>query len=468
MSNSWKKWWCEHLGFFCQTHLVTVCNDTGQAARPWCPSQATRRYYVWVNPPPCELHKTDPGQVVEVEICRVTGLLPGPFCKKIMGTFKPGEEPTTTCQVCRKAYPDPNPKPEGMPKLGLANLSLHVLANRYTDAQLDAFAEKMSLAGVDFVRLMASWDEQSYSPISPFFRTSSGRFDLDQEDPRFDASLARIARIFKPYHLGIMFDFFDNCGDQYSPWSNNVDGINGTYDYSPAAIARFKRWIDRTIGDLGSNLPSPDSTAENLYGLGNELQHPSEGGGQDFDDWSRQWVLVLGEYLWDKGIRPVTFSGSPKTGHRMHGVLSPDLSTKFGMLDGCLILHWIGLPEDFTDPSPSYPEGLRQSISGQRRYAISDDGVGINPVLPPEKRGRCTTGGGACTANTEWRIKAAKAVTDWGGSRIHHIEYLPREISDGEPLEGIDPTSLSIYYELAMALWGFDVRRKYQDPGTGR
>jgi hypothetical protein len=146
----------------------------------------------------------------------------------------------------------------------------------------------------------------------------------------------------------------------------------------------------------------------------------------------------------------------------MHGVLSPDVSKKFNYTDAVDILHWLGLPEDFTDPSPSYPQGLRQSISGQRRYAISDDGVGISPPLPPEKRGRCTTAGYACTANTEWRIKTAKAVWDWAGARLHHIEYLPREISDGEPLEGVDPTSLTVYYELGISLWGFDVRRKYK------
>ena len=454
MKNSTKKWLCEKLGIYCQTHKVTVCADSGQAARPWCPTKITRQYYVWVDPPLCELHNTDPGQVVEVEVCRVSGLLPGPFClQKIMGTFKVGEEPTTQCTTCAKAYPADTPKPDWMPRMTVAWLSGHVLLHHYSDKQLENFAQKISLAGIDYVRIMMCWDDPAYQAIltttAPYTRDPSS-FNLDVPNPAFDLAIERLRDVLMPYHVRIHFDLFDNCDAANSPWARNVNSVNGIYDSSDRARGYFFQWADRIMKLL------PASGGHRI-GIGNELMYPNDAMGPDMEAWVRGVVIPLGEKLHLASYLPTPFSAAPNTGHWIHGGLSPDVSKIFGIRDAVMQVHWQALVEEF---DPAFGSDIRA-------YGYSDDGA---TVRVDGKKGYCTKYP-RCQATPAERLKLITAwwakyeTPQYSQRRLDHIEFLPGEISDGEAPDQILPESLDVYALIATTLWGAEIRRKYPDAG---
>jgi len=350
--------------------------------------------------------------------------------------------PTSICDLSHEA-PKPhivdNPKPGWMPRMVVAALRLHYDSPGLTDEQLKSFAEKISLAGVDYIRIMGDW-ESYFTPgsgVSAFMRTASDRFDLDQENPEWDKALKRLRDIFDPYFIKIYFDLIDNCDSDKGPWAWNVNGFLSIYEQG--LVTRYIKFFDRVFAVLG---------AEAKYGLGNEFQG-------DNVDWIQNCMLPLAEHIHGKAQKPICFSGDDMTAHHLHGALSPDVSGIFGIRDSCLVRHWCGTPAKIL-------EFLDQG-SSVRCYAYSDDGLTMESVA--SEHGPCTPANVFCQGTIQQRIDVVRAAWDSLrniDNRMDHIEFLPREISwEGDP-NNISEESLKIYDDLAQALWGLSIKREME------
>ncbi len=355
-----------------------------------------------------------------------------------------GQEPKLKCIIHEKPeplgpYPIDNLKPSGMPDMIIAVLSLHYESKHWSDDQLKTFALKCSLVGIDYVRVMGDW-ESYFTPgrgQSAFKRGVNNRFDLNQPDSEYDRLLKRLRDILKPYHIKIYFDLIDRCDSDKGPWEYNVNGFSSIYD--PNLKDRYIVFFDRVFDILGTDAK---------YGIGNEFVG-------DDTTWMRECVLPLAEHMYDKVDKPICFSGDDMTAHHLHGLLSPDVSTKFGIRDGCLVRHWAGTPTQIRN--------FLNNGSGIRCYAISDDGVQAEERFG-EDHGPCVPAGVYCQGTINQRIAVAKEAWNILGERLDHIEFLPREISWSENPDTISQESLDVYYRLALEIWGFDIRRKMPLP----
>lgn len=418
--------------------IYRICEDTGLLAGPNCCGDIyEQRIKVGDAPTASCLHS-------QIDVCRVSGLLPSPACLTVSKCLL--EAPGAICGVC-KAYPADTPKPDWMPRMYVAWLSGHVLLPHYSNEQVRSFAEKISKAGVDYVRVMMCWDSPWDMPmVKPFlFGDEFFNANLGLPNPVFDDQLIRLRNILDPYHVRIHFDLFDNCDAEGSPWTHNVNGIKGIYDSSPEAKGRFFEWADRIMGIL----PADDG---HRIGLGNELRYPNDDMSDEMKKWTLEIMLPLAEKLYMSGYLPVSVSAAPNTGHWLHGACSPDVSTKFGIRDFVLQIHGQGLKEDF---DPNFGSDIRA-------YAYSDDGA---QVKDPSKQGYCTKYP-RCQATS---VERAMLIIEWWKKygeprypqrRMDHIEFLPGEISDGESPDKILPESLSVYNYITMKLWGIDITRK--------
>lgn len=376
--------------------------------------------------------------------------------------FKNGEEPTELCDLHAAIpdfkYPLDRTKPSSVPHLVCAVLGLHVQAWAYTDEQLRKFAEKISLAGVDYVRMMMSWDCVDYQSViettPPFKHSLPGPnfqpiFNLDIPNHDFDFQLNRVRKILEPYHIKVWFDLFDNCAADCSPWLYNEQGCFGIYDSSPTYVRYAFDWLRR----LERVFPASEG---HIIGIGNEMQYGDDTMSAGMENWVRTVVLPMGETLLDLGYPNVPFSAHLNTGHWMHGAMSPDVSTKFKIDQAPLIVHAAGLPEDFDGPPTDHM--TCESFSQVRSYGYSDDGAQVHD---PAKQGNCTDAGQACTANTHWRIETVKKLQSCIGTGLYSIEFLPRNLSGARSPDQILDDDLTIYNDLCQNLYGFDPRRHY-------
>lgn len=76
---------------------LLICRETGDLAGPGCPAR-TEFFAAGTEPGRlCELHR-----MVQILVCKRSGLLPGPHCREIgFADFRPGEEPREICGLCR-------------------------------------------------------------------------------------------------------------------------------------------------------------------------------------------------------------------------------------------------------------------------------------------------------------------------------------------------------------------------------
>lgn len=397
-----------------------------------------------------DCHRYEPPPTATVEICDVSMLVPGPYCKnKSFRIFAMGYQPMTACAVCKAAEPEEvfpidNPKPPWIPDMVCACLGLHYNLKLYPEADVKKFAEKLSLAGVDYIRIMGDW-ESTFDPgpgTSAFERGASGKFDLNKPNWLWDDELLYLKRLLEPYHIKIYLDLIDHCDAAKGPWEWNVQGFKSIYD--PTLLQRYVDFFDRAYEILGRDAK---------WGIGNEFQLDRTG-------WMRDCVLPLAEHMYDRVDKPICFSGDDMTAHHLHGLLSPDVSKKFGIRDSCLVRHGAMTPLQIRT--------FLESGSGSRCYAYSDDGVTMEN-LSPLAHGPCVPAGVFCQGTIEQRIAVVKemwqiypSIPNPAGAqrRIDHFEFLPRELSWGENPATISQESVDIYPRLAANLWGVDIKRR--------
>lgn len=346
----------------------------------------------------------------------------------------------------QSVYPEDNPKPPWMPDMVCAVLGLHYNLKVYPPGDVKKFVEKLSLTGVDFIRIMGDW-ESTFEPgpgTSAFERAASGKFDLNKPNPFWDTELLLLKRILEPYHIKIYFDLIDRCDADKGPWENNEQGFVSIYD--PMLLQRYIDFFDRAYEILGRDAK---------WGLGNEFF-------EDKTEWMRECVLPLAEHMYERVDKPICFSGDDMTGHHLHGLLSPDMSMKFGIRDSCLVRHGAATALQI--------RSFLESGSGDRCYGYSDDGVTMENYAPLS-HGACLPAGVACQGTIDQRIAVIKGAWQWieetnkrpkanEDRRFDHIEFMPREIFSGENPNTISQESLDVYWRLALAIWGIDIRRK--------
>ena len=333
----------------------------------------------------------------------------------------------------------------------MALLDAPVRAHKFSDSAWLKFFKNAHKVKVDYLRVFPFWGGHKEGRTEMYLREPCGHFNLDKPNPDYDYQLGRLNRLARRYGLRLLYDFFDNCSCHIdarhnNPWYNNRNGVNGMYDYTPKAIGYFKRHIDRIYGVLG--------LGGTMYSLGNELRFPQENNVQARKKWAMGWAKPLAEHI--KALpyeRPIYFSASDITGHKIMGYCSPEDGSTIGYNGLVNQIHGISTAEFYKERW----EGKLTSAA-TRVYAYSDDGVGCNPesVVPVGMRGRCSRKKHdpryifCCSGNNAVRIAAVMAMWEDIGDRLHSVEFLPREIAEDEKIGHISPKfSLDVYKYLA-------------------
>ena len=437
-----------------------------------------------------------PQDMVTIEVCAISGLLPGLWClSRILRKFKKGQEPTTPCAVCHEptirvcdetgkragincpAHEVPESEAPAFycrrharnvlasPWLILAWLDLQSKVQRYSDEEMDTFARRVGEAGVRYVRIFyPGWDDlHPAGSVFPYEREADGRWNLDKPNLAYDENLRRLAVAFGRYEVGLYVDMADQCGwDEYwDCWRRNVNGVYGWMDTSLAALAYWKAAVDRVLAAIGG-------AEGNIIGLGNELRRP------DDDDvtleWGLTWAKPRVDYLVSLGIaKPITISAGGRTGTKILGAISeedgnyPDNSFLAG------IVHGIGLVDHIPPKDDDHPNGFTsleewlQNFSKFHLLGYSDDGTDTNPwcYIPPEKAGTYDASGGKDASITE-KIKLMKLFLQYfNEGQLRVLEFLPRCISFNEGPDKLEQQSLEAFWRVGIEVFGVDVRRTF-------
>ena len=414
-------------------------------------------------------------RIIRVEVCQVSGLLPTNYCPVIeIREFEEGQEPKKFCNIHKKPspapkYPKDNPKPPWMPRMVCDIVDLPFNWKWRGDwTEIERVVRHLSLAGCDYIRIFAtSWKFKEGQLITPFKRCD-GAFNFFDPNKAWDQALKDFRSLLADYHLSLYIDLFDNCSvnKPWNPFYNNIHGLKGFYgyrrkieDHKGKFITELKfiqrYWIKRILKhlDLGRDIVS----------LGNELRFPAENDITALREWAEGWGVAHAKFLLDQGVkRPICFSGSEKTAHKLFGYISkeehPELDDNYTL--SCNQIHGLGTVE--------HVEKEAENFSKIRLYAYTDDGVGTNPdsMVPASKRGECVKKNGekyACSANTAERIRCVEAFINATGGvkKVKTIGFLPREIADTKLADFKPAISADIYWKLAKKLWNIDIRRKY-------
>ena len=414
--------------------------------------------------------ETPEPKYVEVKVCIDSGMLAGNYCPISQiekRKFLAGEEPTEVCNIHKKPEPKikrlkDNPKPDWMPRMICAILGIHT--KKFDSKEIEDVIFMIAQYGVDYLRIfLPGWGGEGR--LLPFKKDSeSGKFDLNRPNQEYDLAIKELRDICHKHHIKLYGDLFDQC--QYTKiwhaFKNNINDIRNIYDYRPHAMEFWKHeWIDRWLKVL-------DVSKGDRIGLGNELRFPNEKNSTIFNEWAEKWGVGLTKHLLERGVKkPIYFSGSKETAHKLHGFISgevhPELDTRHFYILSCWQIHGVGLPEHLDIEFPPDEHGKRFSI--KRYYAYSDDGVGCCGwnKIPEDKRGLCPPSGTCCSANTKWRIETVKYFLSTFKNplkQVHSIEFLPREVVGDEHITNFNvKVSAYIYSALAKKLWDIDIKR---------
>ena len=385
-----------------------------------------------------------------------------------------------------------NPKPDWMPKMicTIVQLPFNV-GQEYSWEDLEGLVIELCLAGCDAVRIFGNgWEPY----IEAFKKTPTGKYSFFKPNPEWDETLEKFGDLLHRYHMSLEVDGYDNCSHKavWNPFANNTHNfshyfygytnqVNNGRDEEGQIIKvnevdfMIEHWDDRIIDCL-------DFSKGDKYRLGNELRSPVEGSVSGLKVWAEKWGVKRAKHAFDRGMPwPISFSGSSKTGHKLHGFISaeehgrgahPHNGDDFPCEDygwtyrtAALEIHGLGTPEHVD----AWAGG---GISQRRVFADDDDGVGTNPDsrVPEAQRGYCEIRKSgkeyACTANAPTRIAAARRFINRLGNRdfCYSLGFLPRSILyKGKTVFSRfdNEVDAEIYWKLTIQLWGKDIRRKW-------
>ncbi len=162
-------------------------------------------------------------------------------------------------------------------------------------SEVDKFFWTISYYGANATRLLPyssfvnKFDKKDM--FQPYVYAGSGKWDISKFNDYYFDVLRNVIIIANSYNLTVWFDLFDNCqffkgAKEYSPWANNIQGMNSYMD----SLKYSKKWIDKIL-DIFKGL-------DVKYELGNELA-PKIGMKA-----STKWAVEIVKYLLDKGVKP--------------------------------------------------------------------------------------------------------------------------------------------------------------------
>jgi hypothetical protein len=211
------------------TVTVKVCLESGLLAGEKCTQTADRTYYKdpKVGEPVaptevCKIHDvavTPEPEYVTVDVCKVSGLLPGQNCAAVVRkTYIKGQQPTKICDVCQAPiiYPAKSKRPFWVfvPELLTAN------GNR------PAFLKRIRMEGAWGVRVffMQSWSTINVYPykqavfngqgvklVVPKEGWSSIVKDLTIPNPEYFTAVGKLLDELHEFDLGLIATIGDDC-----------------------------------------------------------------------------------------------------------------------------------------------------------------------------------------------------------------------------------------------------------------
>jgi len=367
----------------------------------------------------------------------------------------------------------------GLPYFVCAVLDLHCRAHQFTDKELHRFMYRLGKAGVDYIRLFPFWGEE----VTPFMKKGK-KYDLDLPKPQYWNNLRRVCETAAEWKISIYFDLFDHCGTKqgrdwsnrdWNCWYNNRQGVkDGIYGTDIISLRNYMLWIKRVwdvVGKRGYFIKKDGSRRKlrpNLYGLGNELDSRQAWDTKDGrDDWGIKWGYGLAHYLWRLGYRKeILWSAEKETSHVLRACLDKGdpLVRKirpecpWGKKDTVAQHHgWISRldPDSVTDIVTN---------TNVRKIGYSDDGVNYKwggDGICVEVDGKTKY----CSADTRSVIRLCRYIHENlnRGYQFHHIEQLPRSVSEVEHSVSDlkQHRDVNIYKRIAKQVWGVDITRKY-------
>lgn len=386
------------------------------------------------------------------------------------------------------------PKPDWMPKMicTIAQLPFNV-GQQYSWGDLENMIIELSLAGCDAMRIWGN----GWEPYIEAFGKVNGQYSFFKPNPEWDATLIQFRDLLHKYHMSLEVEGYDNCSKKHlwNPFTTTHHNFSH-YFYGYKNQVKTNRvelddndelkvievnevdfmieyWDDRIINCL-------DFSKGDKYRLGNELKSHVENDVSERKVWAEKWGVTRAKHAFDRGMPwPISFSGSEKTGHKLHGYISAeehgkDAEPHNGDEFPCEDYGWTYQTAALEVHGKGTPEHVKAWASGgisQRRvFADDDDGVGTNPdsKVPVDQQGYCEIRKSgktyACTADTPTRIAAARAFIGELRNRTYcySIGFLPRSIlyKGLTDLDRFDiEVDAAIYCQLADELWGVDIRR---------
>ena len=363
----------------------------------------------------------------------------------------------------------------GLPLMVCAVLDLHV--RRFTDKELHRFFRRLGEGGVDHERFIPIWGEG----LLPFRKQPSGKYNLELFNPEYFNELRRVCKIAYQWQVGIYFDLFDQCslrgyyeGKQgKNPWTWNENGVKGIYDTSDKAIEIYKTWIKKVIDTVGlygyraTRLGIKLKNKPNLFGLGNELHF--KGTRERLHNWANYWGHGLAGYMRKLGYKQqLLYSGETKTAHALRVYIGPwdgdprkkpKWDMEFGFEETVDVWH------GFYDWRPIVKK-INDQLTKNRWFAVSDDGTNVKDIqayvypdsINPPDNFACAKTGHVIDA-----CQHIKAKVDNSPARWHHIEMLPRSVSEqSQSIKQLhQDRDVNIYNRIAKRVWGVDITRKY-------
>lgn len=386
-----------------------------------------------------------------------------------------------------------NPKPDWMPKMicTIVQLPFDVGVD-YTWEELEAVIIELSLAGCDGFRIFAN----GWEPHIEMYRkmTESGEYSFFKPNKEYDETLVRFRDLLHKYHMSLEVDLYDNCSHKL-PWNPITTKRHNFshYFYGYTNMVKTNRVDDDgeiiKVNEVKFMMKYHDNRIMGLLKpekgdrvrLGNELRSHVENKPRELKWWAEKWGADRAKNIFDHGFpQPVSFSGSEKTAHKLHGFISAeehgaDADPHNGHDFPCEDYGWTYRTANLEVHGKGTPEHVddwaEPGISQRRMFSYDDDGVGTNPdsQVPVDQQGYCEIRKNgskyACTADTSTRVAAVRrfiaALKD--RTYCYSIGFLPRSIlyKGKTDLSRFDKEAdARIYSRVAEDLWGVDIRRK--------
>jgi hypothetical protein len=386
-----------------------------------------------------------------------------------------------------------NPKPDWMPRMVCTIVQLPFnVGEHYSWEELEWVVIQLSLAGCDSIRIFAN----GWKPYVEMYKkmTNSGEYSFFKPNPEYDEILVGFRDMLHKYHMSLEVDLYDNCSHklEWNPFTTTHHGFS-KYFYGYTKMIKSNELDEEgnviMLNEVDFMMKYHDNRIMALLKpekgdkvrLGNELRSHVENKPSELKWWAEKWGADRALNIFNHGFpQPVSFSGSTKTAHKLHGFISaeehgPDAHPHNGDDFPCEDYGWTyrtsGL-EVHGKGTPAHVHAWGEpGISQRRVFCIDDDGVGTNPdsQVPPDQRGYCEIRSNgseyACTANTATRVEAVRAFISYlkNVTYCYSIGFLPRSIlyHDKTDLSRFDvEVDAAIYTRIAADLWGVDIRRR--------